>query len=817
LAACVVLSLAAPAAAQAADPTYPAGFRETVAFGGLTFPMDVDFSPDGRIFVAEKSGKIKVFSGPDDRVPSVFADLSEEVYDFWDRGLMSIALDPGFPGNPYVYALYAADLPPGGTPPRWDDDCPSPPGPTDEGCVISGRLSRLEADGDAMTGDEKVLLAGWCQQFPSHSLGDLAFGSEGALYVSGGEGASWEFPDHGQDRGNPCGDPLDEGGALRSQDLLTRSDPTGLSGSILRVNPATGDAWPSNPLILDDEANAQRIIAHGLRNPFRFTFRPGTDELWIGDVGSQFSEEVNRFPVHGGAVVNFGWPCYEGDDVQEPFEAEEVPICEGLYEAPSAVTMPVFTYGEVAPDQNERCEIYNGASISGLAFYEGDGYPGYDGKLFAADYSRECIWTMIPDAGGIPDPSTNRVFASGINGPVDLQIGPGGDLYYVDFDGGAVMRVRHIEDNEPPIAVANAAPTTGGPPLTVNFDAGESEDPDAADPLSYEWDFEDDGTFDSTEVAPSHEYTIRGAYTARLKVTDSLGETDEDTVVIFVDTSPPDASVDGPSAAETWRVGQTIHFQGSASDVEEGTLEASQLSWQLSIEHCNLGGGCHTHQIKSFPGVDEGSFVAPDHEYPSHLVLELTATDSDGLTNSDRVELYPKTVDLSFATDPPGLQLVVGQQNAAPFTRTFIIGGTVAVAAPSPQGDWQFSAWSDLGARTHQFAAPESAATYTATFGRPAAPPPPPPPLPPPPAPPPSPPPAQPKVVRCVVPGVVGRPLSVARTRLARAHCRLGKLRRVYSRLSAGRVVSQRPRAGARLPNGARVTLAVSRGPKKKR
>jgi glucose/arabinose dehydrogenase len=268
LAAGVVLALAAPAAAQAVDPTYPAGFRETVAYGSLTFPMDVDNSPDGRVFVAEKSGKNIVYSGPDDRNPSVFADLSEEVYDFWDRGLMSIALDPGFPDTPYVYALYAADLPPGGTPMHWYDECPTPPGPTDDGCVISGRLAKLKANGDAMTGDEQVLIEDWCQQFPSHSLGDLAFDSEGALYISGGEGASWEFPDYGQDRGNPCGDPLDEGGALRSQDLLTRPDPTGLSGSVLRVDPDTGAAWPSNPLILDDEANARRIIAHGLRNPF---------------------------------------------------------------------------------------------------------------------------------------------------------------------------------------------------------------------------------------------------------------------------------------------------------------------------------------------------------------------------------------------------------------------------------------------------------------------------------------------------------------------------------------------------------------------
>jgi glucose/arabinose dehydrogenase len=99
-----------------------------------------------------------------------------------------------------------------------------------------------------------VLIEDWCQQYPSHSIGSLAFGSDGALYVSGGEGASVSFADYGQAGNpviNPCGDPpggeggvqtppTAEGGALRSQDLLTSSDPAGLSGTVLRVDPAAG-------------------------------------------------------------------------------------------------------------------------------------------------------------------------------------------------------------------------------------------------------------------------------------------------------------------------------------------------------------------------------------------------------------------------------------------------------------------------------------------------------------------------------------------------------------------------------------------------
>jgi glucose/arabinose dehydrogenase len=232
----------------------PTGFQETTVFTGLTNPAAIEFAADGRVFVAEKGGRIKVFSNLSDSSPDLFANLSANVHDFWDRGMLGFALDPDFTtGSPYVYVLYTYDAPIGGSPPTWGDACPNPPGATGDGCVVSARLSRLEADGNVMTGPEQVLINDWCQQYPSHSIGSLAFGADGALYVSGGDGASFNFVDWGQDGNplNPCGDPpggvgatlttpTAEGGALRSQDLRTPSDPVALNGAILRLNPETG-------------------------------------------------------------------------------------------------------------------------------------------------------------------------------------------------------------------------------------------------------------------------------------------------------------------------------------------------------------------------------------------------------------------------------------------------------------------------------------------------------------------------------------------------------------------------------------------------
>ncbi len=126
-----------------------------------------------------------------------------------------------------------------------------------------------------MTGSEQVLIHNWCQQYPSHSVGDLKFGADGMLYASSGDGASYDFPDIGQTNGNPCGDPANEGGALRSQDIRTTADPAQLDGTVLRLDPLTGAAAPGNPNSGSADANARRIVATGFRNPFRMTMRPG--------------------------------------------------------------------------------------------------------------------------------------------------------------------------------------------------------------------------------------------------------------------------------------------------------------------------------------------------------------------------------------------------------------------------------------------------------------------------------------------------------------------------------------------------------------
>lgn len=723
----------------------PPGFSEDTVITGLVEPTTFRIAPDGRVFVAEKSGVIKVFDGLDDPTPTVFADLNVNVFNFWDRGLLGLELHPQFPTVPYVYVAYSYDhelgstdpAPRWGTPGVYSDTCPTPPGATVDGCVTSSRVSRLTADGNVMAGTEQVLVEDWCEQFQTHSIGDLAFGPDGALYVSGGEGANSDRVDYGQYGVpvNPCGDPpggvggsqtapTAEGGALRSQDLLTPGDPVSLGGTVIRIDPETGEGMPDNPLASDPDANARRIIAHGLRNPFRIAIRPGTNEVWLGDVGWGSYEEINRVP-DAANVHNFGWPCYESGNRQATWDAQDLDMCENLYaQGPAAVTAPVYSYSHKLPIvPGENC-LNGSSSTSGLAFYQGGNYPDeYDGALFLADYSRGCIWTMFPGTDGVPDPATIAPFATPAAFPVDLQIGPGGDLFYVDITG-SIRRVEYTTGTTPPNAVVTATPTSGSVPLAVSFDASGSGDPDFGDTISFDWDLDGDGVFgDSTSATPSFTYTQPGTYVARVRVTDNHGAFDDASVTIDAGNSPPVASIATPLPTTTWKVGDTISFSGSAVDDEDGPLPASALTWTVVLHHC--GTTCHTHPVQTFTGVSSGSFVAPDHAYPSYLELVLTATDSGGLKHTQSRRLDPQIVTLSFESDPSGMQIAVGDTaSTTPFTREAIVGSTVTIGALSPQTvggvTYDFESWSDGGAGGHDIVVGASAATYTATYaGRP--------------------------------------------------------------------------------------------------
>ncbi len=742
----VAVPSSAPPATAAASFS-DAWFREDPTITGLTRPMSVRFAADGRVFIAEKAGIVKAFDSVADTTPTTVLDIRGEVNSYWDRGVLGIALDPQFTtSRPYLYIYYVYDAPPGQVAPVWNDTCPDPPSGLKDGCVVTSKVARYTVGaGNAASPASRVeLLHDWCQQYPSHTGGGIAFGQYGELYISGGEGGSFNVTDYGQLGGtlptpqnpvtpvNPCNDPVTllapkpdgapnvdivsaQGGSLRSQDARTTADAQSLDGAIIRINPDTGAAYASNPYASSGDANRGRIVAFGLRNPFRMAFRPGTSDLYAGDVGGAYWEEINRIqvPIGGTSAPNFGWPCYEGPG-QSGWKSLGNTLCDTLYADMSAgdrAKAPLFAYSHQStllptgmcfvPNSNGRM----GGSVSGLAFYTGGGaspYPAkYNGALFFTDYSRKCMGVMLAGAGGVPDPSTFSTFQTGTSFPVDLTTGPGGYLFYIDHDGGRIMRITFAEA---PVAVAKATPSTGLAPLDVTLDGTASTDPSGGGITAWAWDIDGDGQYDdATGSVVGHTFTEAKVHTVGLRVTNAAGRAGTGSVIVDATNTKPVPKITGPSASLTWAVGDTINFLGYASDVEDGLLPPSALTWEVSMRHC--APTCHDHLIETFTGVDRGGFLAPDHEYPSQLLIRMFATDSNGNTVSKAILLAPKTTTVSVASVPAGIPVFIAEQDqTTPAQATVILKGTVTVSAPLAAVvggvGYRFDGWSDGGTRT---------------------------------------------------------------------------------------------------------------------
>jgi PKD repeat protein len=241
---------------------------------------------------------------------------------------------------------------------------------------------------------------------------------------------------------------------------------------------------------------------------------------------------------------------------------------------------------------------------------------------------------------------------------------------------------------------------------------------------SYLWDF-GDGSATQTTSTPttSHTYSTNGTYTASLRVKDNRGAvSDPANVRIDVGNEGPTPVIESPSADLLFRVDQQITLSGSATDPEDGPLPEASLKWEV-LQHHN---GSHTHPVLSKTG-NNLTFNAPMPEgldstgAGNYLEVRLTATDSNGLSKTVTRDVQPNRVDVSFASNPSGLSLLInGEAFTTPKTLVSWEGYTLNVDAPSPQTfsgkTYVFSSWSDGKGKQHDIVTGSAPNTYTATF-----------------------------------------------------------------------------------------------------
>lgn len=350
---------------------------------GFSSPVSVRHAGDARLFVVEQGGVIKILNSDGTTNTTPFLDIDARVSSGGERGLLALAFHPNYTSNGFFYVNYI-NL---------------------SGDTVIARFTRSSLN-TADPGSELILMT-IPQPYGNHNGGDLHFGpTDGYLYISTGDGGSG-------------GDPGD-----RAQDLMESL------GKMLRIdvdNTADGNNYAipaDNPFI--GNANAlDEIWAYGLRNPWRFSFDDITNEMWIGDVGQNSTEEVNRVAINP-VGYNFGWRCYEGSD---PFNTTGCPPMETL-------TFPVAEYPippcfcSVAGGQVYRGSVYS--DIYGVYIFATTG----DGTISTVDASNNLINHGNYDNGSWVS------FGEDINK----------EMYIVDISGdihrvkGAILSVPEFEE-----------------------------------------------------------------------------------------------------------------------------------------------------------------------------------------------------------------------------------------------------------------------------------------------------------------------------------------------------------------------------------
>lgn len=309
----------------------------TPVMNGLSIPVDIVFDYNNRMYVVEKTGKIKT---GDISQQTVYLDIDDRVNSGAnERGLLGMAFHPDYQANGYVFVNYT-----GGN-----------------GQTVVSRFTRSANDSLKADADSEKILMTIAQPFNNHNAGDLNFGPDGYLYIAMGDGGS------GGDPGNRSQNPKERLGKLLRIDVNT--DATHYL--IPADNPYAG-----NPDTLGE------IWSMGLRNPWRFSFDRATNDLWIADVGQRKWEEINHIPYGMGPKLNFGWRCYEG------FEKYDFSLCNNE----TVFYPPIHVYAN-----NSGAD---GCSVTGGYVYRGEQNPYLYGYYIYGDFCSGKIWRLKKDDCG---------------------------------------------------------------------------------------------------------------------------------------------------------------------------------------------------------------------------------------------------------------------------------------------------------------------------------------------------------------------------------------------------------------------------------
>ncbi len=676
------------------------GFIDTKVVNALVLPTDMAFLPDGRMLVIQKSGEVIIVEDPSvaDSTKSVYLDLSAQVENSREAGLLNIEVDPNFSENGYVYLLYT-NL-------------------QEQRMTVSRFVHQENAGGAASSGDLSSETVIW-REFDTysnkdHQGGGMAIGYEPIdandpspykLFISIGE----EFePANAQDLTH-------DDGKVHRVNLTDGSiptdnpyyDPVAAAAYTPSVNTQTAISTSAENLALDPEGVMTTIYSYGLRNPFRAEYDQASNTLWIGEVGGngRFADEDIHIATAG---ADHGWPNYEGylPDPNDPGN-------------------PIYSYEHASAPGQDQLPSYGdaGSSISGGVVYRGSQFPTeYQGVYFYGDWVRNWIrYLEIDYSSGEPELISDNHFKNATGQVLTFAEAPDGTLYYITtFQTGNIFNFQGAV-NRLEYSIGNAAPGGQGiildpgedtsltAPHTVTFET-DAFDPDGDD-LTFVWSFGDgpdidgDGIGDgatSTEQNPTYTYTAEGQYTVELIATDANGAQTVYNPIDITIGNAPEVTINTPIVTDTFRAGDTITLSGFATDLEDGTLTGPDVFWSVNLAHNE-----HFHpEVSAVENIAGGvQIVIPTsgHDYYENVgfFVALTAIDSSGLSTTETLVIYPEESITTY--DMPDVPNFTFFLDGVAFTgdqvRDNVIGfhhNVVVQSTYVADGfEWNFSHWED--------------------------------------------------------------------------------------------------------------------------
>jgi cytochrome c len=680
-AAALLVGFAVPATAAVAQP--PAERFEKVVLNDFPGePMNLAVLPDGRVLHTARTGEIMIHN-PRTGLNTLAAKL--DVYQHDEEGLQSVAVDPNFEKNRWVYAYYSPplDTPVDDpeTPVTNEGDAPETGEPADfepfKGVI---RLARFKLKGDKLDLDSEqhILDVPVDRGICCHVGGNIDFDLKGNLYLSTGDDTN-PFASDGY---TPIDDSPNRNPAFDAR--RSSGNTNDLRGKVLRIRPKAGGGYtiPAGNLFEPGTPKTKpEIYVMGLRNPFRFAVNRKTGDIYLGDYSPDAPvADPQRGPAGQGRWMlisepaNYGWPFCVTPDLPyvdydfatktsgEPFNCNgpvnDSPYNTGLKKLPPVAQPEVwYSYGN-SPLFPELDPIYPDAG--GIAPMGGPAYdpaPGtksafrfpnsYKGKPLFYEWTRDYIKEFRIKKRGLGDILHFPVF---VDNPMDMEFGPDGALYVLEYGDGyfaenpdaQLSKINFVRGNHTPVAKAAADPPAGRAPLTVQFSSDGTSDPDG-DRITYAWDFEADGTVDSREPNPTHTYEANGTYRATLKVTDRTGRSASAEAIVHVGNQEPVVEFVTPTPETPFNFGDTVAYEVKVTD--DTPVDCSKVTVTFVLGHETHGhpqsstAGC-TGQIQTF--LDAG------HAGAANLSAVFVASYTDpgedgapGLTGRAEVRLVP--------------------------------------------------------------------------------------------------------------------------------------------------------------------------------